>query len=82
MKVPIRFGQHFTHSSVINEEKGPFSYIKAFKSSNAEEWLNRNEIETCFLFEAPYDKKIYLENDYSNLKKKKTELRKNTRPDL
>ena len=39
-KVPNRFGQYFTPSSVMKEEKEPLSYKQALKSSSAEKWLH------------------------------------------
>ena len=66
VKNPTRFGQYFTHSSVIDENKEPFSYKQALKSSSAEKWLDAmqeevqslNENETWSLVKARYDKKI------------------------
>ena len=40
VKVPKRFGQYFTHSSVINNEKEPHSYKQALKSGRVETWLD------------------------------------------
>ena len=40
VKVPTRFGQYFTHSSVIKEEKGPLLYEKASNWSSAETWVD------------------------------------------
>ena len=40
LKVSNRFGQSFTYSSVINQEKEPLAYKKALKSSCAKMWLD------------------------------------------
>ena len=50
----------------MGEEKEPFSFKQALKSSSAEKWLdsmqeelqNLNEIEACSLIEAHFDKKV------------------------
>ena len=65
VKIPTRFGQSFTHSSIINEEKELLSYKQALKASSAEKWLhvnqgeiqNLNDNEKRSLIKAPFDKK-------------------------
>ena len=62
MKVPTQYGQNFTYSSVINDEKEPLSYIQALKLSSVEKWLDamqegvQNLNETWSSVRALYDK--------------------------
>ena len=69
VKVPTRFGQFLTRSSVIIEEKEPVSYKQALKSSIADKLLdalkeqiqNLNENQTWSLVKHCMAKKLYLQ---------------------
>ena len=77
VKVPTRIGQYFTHGSVINEEKEPFSCKQALKSSSADKTLdairkeiqNLNENKTWSLDESPYNRESVPEKWAFRIKK-------------